>query len=49
LEKGTKNAGDYQIIWDGQDNNGKDVSSGIYLCVLLSGKEKQLQKMALCK
>jgi hypothetical protein len=49
LEKCTKNAGAYQVIWNGKDNSGKDVSSGIYFCVLSGGKDKQFQKMVLCK
>jgi hypothetical protein len=49
LEKSSKNAGDYQVIWNGKDNNGKDVGSGIYLCILSDKKAKLLQKMVLCK
>jgi len=27
-------AGSYRVLWDGRDNSGKDVSSGIYFCRL---------------
>ncbi len=36
LYKGTKESGGYEVKWNGRDNQGKNVSSGIYLYVLRS-------------
>jgi hypothetical protein len=37
LVKSLQKRGEYQVIWDGKDDKGKDVSSGIYFCILKSG------------
>jgi hypothetical protein len=44
-----KTAGSYQVIWDGKDDNGSEVASGIYLCKLQVGDESQTKKMLLIK
>jgi hypothetical protein len=36
-------------VWDGRDDNGKEVASGIYFYVLTVGKEKGVGKMLLIK
>lgn len=41
LVSGTLESGYYSVIWDGKNENGKTVSSGIYLCML---KSKQIIK-----
>ena len=41
--------GNYQVIWDGKDDRGKDVASGIYLCRLKSGPDWEVRKMLLLK
>jgi hypothetical protein len=41
--------GFYQISWDGRDENGKLVSSGIYLYRLTTGKYTAAKKMILAK
>lgn len=42
-------AGEYSTIWDGRDNNGKKVSSGIYFYQIISGEFIQSKKMILLK
>ena len=43
-------AGEHLIVWDGTDNNGKDVSSGIYLYKLKVGSiYTSTKKMILLK
>jgi hypothetical protein len=40
--------GDYSVVWDGLDNNGKEVSSGIYIYTLIHGNlisSKKLVKL----
>jgi hypothetical protein len=44
-----KKEGQYQVVWDGKDEKGKEVSSGIYIYVLKCGQYKQNKKMILIK
>jgi hypothetical protein len=44
-----QNAGEYQVIWNGKDNNEKEVSSGIYIAVLTSGQFKKSIKLTLIR
>ncbi|MBN1327445.1 MAG: DUF1566 domain-containing protein, partial [Candidatus Cloacimonetes bacterium] len=39
----------YQIIWDGKDDSGKKVCSGIYLYQLKSGEFTEIRKMMMIK
>ena len=41
--------GDYQVSWDGKDQNGKEVKSGIYFYVLTCGQFKETRKMSLIR
>ena len=40
-------SGKHAIIWDGNGNNGKKVSTGIYFYTLINGKYKTTKKMVL--
>jgi len=42
-------AGLQSVIWDGKNNLGYAVKSGIYLCQIKSGNQTQIKKMALIK
>ena len=44
-----QNAGEYQIEWDGLDETGKPVASGIYLYQLIAGDFSEVRKMILMK
>jgi len=44
-----KEPGHYQAIWDGTDNNKKQVASGVYLYRLSTGKKTLNKKMLLLK
>jgi photosystem II stability/assembly factor-like uncharacterized protein len=44
-----KEAGTYEVIWDGKDDQGKEVASGIYFCKLVVGDQSQTKKMILIK
>ena len=35
LDEGLKSAGNHQVIWDGKDNYGMDLPSGLYFCRLI--------------
>lgn len=41
--------GEYQVIWNGNDNNRKEVSSGIYLAVLKSNELPKVIKLTLIR
>jgi flagellar hook assembly protein FlgD len=41
--------GNYQVIWDGKDDKGKEVASGIYFYKLTAGSCQKILKMVLLK
>ncbi|MEO0127730.1 MAG: FlgD immunoglobulin-like domain containing protein [candidate division WOR-3 bacterium] len=41
--------GVYHINWDGTDDNGKKVGSGVYLCYLQNGAHCEIRRMVLIK
>lgn len=45
----TKNGGTYRVMWDGKDNNGNIVSTGVYLSTLQIGHSRFVKKMTLIK
>jgi flagellar hook assembly protein FlgD len=45
----TKSAGSYQIEWNGRDDVGNSVSTGIYLYRFKAGEFVQMRKMLLMK
>ena len=44
-----KDAGLYNVFWDGTDNKGNDLSSGVYFYRMSAGKFSQTRKMVLLK
>lgn len=44
-----RTGGDYTVLWDGRDEKGKAVSSGIYFCRLSAGSSTEVKKMVLLK
>ncbi len=49
LVNGTQKAGHHTAYWDGMADNGRQVASGIYFLRLVSGQQRQVQKMVLTK
>ena len=49
LFSGIQNAGNYQIVWDGADDNGVGVSSGIYFYRLTADNYSYARRMTLIK
>ncbi|HPG39933.1 MAG TPA: FlgD immunoglobulin-like domain containing protein [bacterium] len=47
LAAGMQQAGSYTTVWDGCDDHGRVVSSGVYLCRFESGEHVFMQKMLL--
>jgi hypothetical protein len=47
LKEQLRSAGQHRITWDGRDDWGRRVSSGIYLCRLQAGSTRQSTKMVL--
>jgi hypothetical protein len=44
-----KNAGSHQVIWDGKDDSGKEVASGVYLYRIEAGDFTETKKLVLLK
>jgi flagellar hook assembly protein FlgD len=44
-----KGVGSYEVIWDGKDDKGKGVASGIYFYQLNAGDYKETKKMILIR
>ncbi len=49
LVESEKGAGTYEIIWNGNDNSGSKVSSGLYIVRVAAGKQIITKKMVLMK
>ena len=49
LVNGWQGAGCYKVVWDGRDDEGEEVSAGIYLYRLEAGKLSKARKMVLVK
>jgi hypothetical protein len=49
LYRGNLEAGSYSIEWDGTDNNGSKVSSGIYYYILQNSNDHRVGKMTFLK
>ncbi len=49
LHDGPASQGTHQLVWDGLDDSGQPVSSGIYLYKLASGTDRQTRRMILLK
>jgi len=42
-------AGEYTVVWDGRDDNGRSVSSGVYFGVMRAGGDQSVRRMVLLK
>ena len=49
LESGNKPAGFYGVRWDGRDDQGQNVSSGIYFCKLQSSGFNATQRLTVIR
>lgn len=50
VEQGFRLAGDYSVVWDGQNENGKPAASGMYFYALsYDGARKDIKRMMLLK
>lgn len=49
LVDGEVEPGNYQVVWDGRNDKGEDVSSGIYFYRLTAGEQVATRKMLLLK
>ena len=49
LIRGTEQAGPHEAVWDGKDNHGRGVGSGLYFYLLRAGDFQDTRKMVLLK
>ena len=49
LMDGERSAGSYSVVWDGRDDAGRDVASGVYLCRMEAGHYRAVRKMLLVR
>ncbi len=49
LASGVFNPGVHEIRWEGRDDNGAKLPSGVYFCKLAAGKKQLIHKMVLSK
>ncbi len=49
LESGFRAAGPHDVVWNGLDDGGRSVSSGVYLYRLRTGTETHLRRMSLVR
>ena len=49
LADGESSAGNHSVTWDGRNDAGRDVASGVYLCRLAAGEFSALRKLVLVR
>jgi flagellar hook assembly protein FlgD len=49
LAEGLRQAGTYTLRWDGKDDEGREVASGVYLYRLVAGERMKTRKLLLLK
>ena len=49
LVEGEQAAGHHRVVWDGRDDAGQAVASGLYLCRLVSGEFSAVRKLMLVR
>ena len=49
LVQGTHDSGRRVVVWDATNQNGEDVSAGMYMYMIQAGKFSQVRKMLLLK
>lgn len=49
LVSGPLSAGSHTVSWDGRDENGREISSGVYIARIIAGQETASRKMSLLR
>ena len=49
LEDSNKEAGSYQTLWDGRDEFGEKVTTGLYFCHIQAAENKAVRKIIMVK
>ena len=44
LESGSRSVGRHEVLWDGKDDAGREVASGVYFVRLRAGSAERVQK-----
>ena len=49
LLDGLYESGSHTVVWDGKDDNGQELGSGVYLYRMVAGEERSVRRMVLLK
>ena len=49
LASGLREAGSYNLVWDGRDDAGRDLASGMYFYRLIAGDRVETRKLMLLR
>ena len=49
LAEGAREAGSYTVRWDGRDDAGRELASGVYLYRLLTGDRVETRKLVMVR
>ncbi|MBT5145873.1 MAG: T9SS type A sorting domain-containing protein, partial [Gemmatimonadetes bacterium] len=49
LVSGSRDAGSYMLRWDGRDDTGRELASGVYLFRLIAGDQIETRKLTLLR
>jgi hypothetical protein len=49
LVEGHREAGSHTALWNGRDDRGRELKSGVYFCVLEAGRFSDTMKMVLTR
>lgn len=49
MAEGVREAGTYTVRWDGRDEQGRELASGVYLCRWRAGKKMETHKLVLVR
>jgi flagellar hook capping protein FlgD len=49
IYRGNRSAGEHSVVWDGRDDHGRAVASGVYFCRLVTQNQVRITRMTLAR